>query len=156
MAVANANVKVNKAVYNLVGKTVSHARTDVSVRDVTVVTDEPLERGGTNVAASPTETMIAALVGCTNNVATRIAHHKGLEFEIETIEAEVEFDRRGVILEEDIAVPFPSIKLTINVRATATPEQLAEVEGLLPIYCPVSKVFQAAGTDVTETWNVID
>jgi putative redox protein len=155
MAVANANVKVKKAVYNLTGKSVSHARTDISVRDVMVTTDEPLERGGTNTAPSPTETMIAALLGCTNNVATRIAHHKGLEFEINTIEAEVEFDRRGVILEEDIAVPFPRIALTINVRTTATPAQLEEVEKVLPIYCPVSKVFQAAGTDVTETWNIV-
>lgn len=152
---ANANIKVKSAQYKLVGKSVSHARTDVSVRDVSLTTDEPLERNGTNAGPSPTETMIGALVGCTNNIATRIAHHKGLEFEIDTIEAEVEFDRRGVLLDEDIDVPFPTIKLTINVRTNATADQLKEVQELLPRYCPVSKVFQQAGTKVTESWNVI-
>lgn len=152
---ANATVRVKSANYKLHGKSISHARTDVSVRDVSLTTDEPTERGGTNAGPSPTETMMGALVGCTNNIATRIAHHKGLEFEIDTIDAEVEFDRRGVLLDEDIDVPFPTIKLTITVKTTATDEQLAEVRELLPRYCPVSKVFQQAGTKVTEEWNVI-
>ena len=152
---SNAQVHVKKAVYHLVGESVSHARTDISVRDVKATTDEPLERGGTNTAPSPTETMMAALIGCTNNVATRIAHHKELNFEIQTIECDVEFDRRGVILAEEISVPFPNITLTINVKTDATPAQLAEVQDLLPIYCPVSKVFREAGSNVVEKWNVV-
>ena len=153
---ADAKVQVKSAKYTMVGEAVSHSRTDISVRDVKVITDEPLERDGTNAGASPTETMMAALVGCTNNVATRIAHHKKLKFEIQTIECEVEFDRRGVILAEPISVPFPNITITINVKTDATPEQLAEVEEMLPIYCPVSKVFREAGSNVVEKWNVID
>jgi hypothetical protein len=27
---------------------------------------------------------------------------------------------------------------------------------MLPIYCPVSKVFREAGSNVVEKWNVID
>jgi len=153
---ADSKIQVKSAKYTMVGEAVSHSRTDISVRDVKVITDEPLERDGTNVGASPTETMMAALVGCTNNVATRIAHHKKLNFEIQTIECDVEFDRRGVILAEPISVPFPNITITINVKTDATPEQLAEVEEMLPIYCPVSKVFREAGSNVVEKWNVID
>jgi putative redox protein len=152
---ADAKVQVKSAKYTMVGEAVSHSRTDISVRDVKVITDEPLERGGTNAGASPTETMMAALVGCTNNVATRIAHHQKLNFEIASIECDVEFDRRGVILAEPIDVPFPNITLTINVKTDATPEQLAEVEKMLPIYCPVSKVFRQAGSNVIEKWNVV-
>lgn len=150
-----AGVTVKQKVYNLHGDSKSHARTDIHVRDNIVVTDEPEERGGTNVGASPTETMMAALIGCTNTVATRIGHHQKLNFEIESIDAEVEFDRRGVLLVEDIDVPFPNIKLTINVKTDATEAQLDEVRKMLPQFCPVSKVFQQAGTKVVEEWNII-
>ena len=40
-----------------------HARADVSVGGVESVIDEPTERGGTNLGMTPTETMVAALIG---------------------------------------------------------------------------------------------
>lgn len=152
---ADAKVKVKPSIYTMHGVSTSHSRTDISVRDVTVTTDEPLERGGTNVAASPTETMISALIGCTNNVTIRIAEHMKLNFELVSIDADVIFDRRGVVLAEEIEVPFPEITLTITAKTDATPEQLQEMQEKLPIFCPVSRVFQAAGTKVTEKWNIV-
>ena len=86
---ADAKVTVKPAIYAMPGVSTSHSRTDISVRDVSVTTDEPLARGGTNVAASPTETMISALIGCTNNVTIRIAEHKKLNFELISIDADV-------------------------------------------------------------------
>ena len=153
---ADAKVTVKPAVYTMRGVSTSHSRTDITVRDVSVTTDEPLERGGTNVAASPTETMISGLIGCTNNVIIRIAEHMKLNFELISIDADVIFDRRGVVLAEEIEVPFPEITLTITAKTDATPDQLSEMQEKLPIYCPVSRVFQAAGTKVTEKWNIVD
>ena len=49
-----------------------HSRADVSVRDVETVIDEPTERGGTNLGLTPTETMVAALIGCTNVITNKI------------------------------------------------------------------------------------
>jgi putative redox protein len=60
------------------GKVQSHARTDVSVRGLTNVIDEPLERGGTNMGMSPTETFAASLVGCTSVISHKIAHRMGI------------------------------------------------------------------------------
>ena len=48
---ADAKIQVKSAKYTMVGEAVSHSRTDISVRDVKVITDEPLERDGTNVGA---------------------------------------------------------------------------------------------------------
>ena len=106
---ADVKFQVKSAKCRLVGEAVPHSRTDISVRDVKVIKAEPLERDGTNMGASPTETMMAALVACTNNVATRIAHHQKLNFEIASIACDVEFDRCGVISAEPIIVPFPKI-----------------------------------------------
>lgn len=140
--------------YKMLGTSVSHSRTDVTVRDVKLTTDEPIARGGTNLGFSPTETLMGALVGCTNNIALKIAHHHGVEMEITGIEADVQFDRRGVILEEDVAVPFSNVHLTINVRTDASDRDIEEIRTDLAKFCPVAKVLRAAGTDLVETWNV--
>ena len=100
---------------------------------------------------------VPAIVGAAfSRVTTRIAEHKKLNFELVSIDADVVFDRRGVVLAEEIDVPFPEITLTLTVKTDATPEQLKEVQEMLPIFCPVSRVFQAAGTKITEVWNVVD
>ena len=48
------------------GSSKSHARTDILTRDVESVIDEPTIRGGTNLGLTPTETLMASLIGCTN------------------------------------------------------------------------------------------
>jgi len=56
------------------GIAASHSRTDFSIRGLTKIIDEPVERGGTNLGMSPTETFAAALIGCTNVMSQKIAH----------------------------------------------------------------------------------
>ncbi len=136
------------------GTAVSHARTDVSVRGLTSVIDEPVERGGTNQGLSPTETLISALIGCTSVISHKIAHKNGIALNAMKIRAEVDFDRRGVTLAEDVAVPFPAITLTIDVATGADTAQMEQLRHELSMYCPVSKVIRASGTTLTEVWNV--
>lgn len=138
----------------LSGVSESHARSRINGRDVVVLIDEPKERGGTNQGLTPTETLIASLIGCTNVVGSRIAEKMGLHVEDLKIEADAQFDRRGVMLEEEIAVPFPAVKLTISCRCNATPEQLDQWKRDLARFCPVSKVIRGSGSTVSEVWNV--
>ncbi len=135
------------------GKVQSHARTDVSVRGLTNVIDEPLERGGTNMGMSPTETFAASLVGCTSVISHKIAHRMGIHFQDMAIKLEADFDRRGVTLVEDVAVPFPAMVLHIDVATDATPEQMAQLQRELEMYCPIAKLVRASGTQLTEVWN---
>ncbi len=132
----------------------THARCDISVRDVETVTDEPLDRDGTNLGLTPTETLSAALIGCTNNIATKIAHKAGLDFEVESVDVEADFDRRGVTLQEELDVPFEEIRLFITVRTTASDEEIAKVKHDLPRFCAISKVIRHAGTRIVENWTI--
>lgn len=132
----------------------THSRTDLRVRDLESVIDEPRERDGTNLGFTPTETLIASLIGCTNVISHKIAHKHGIEFADMTIEAEATFDRRGVMLAEEVRVPFPRIVLTINVRTDASDAEMEKVKTELPKFCPVSKVIREAGTVIDEIWNV--
>jgi len=138
------NIKVKSAVYHLRGTSPNHGRTDITTRDVSTMTDEPTERGGTNLAPSPTETLMAALIGCTNNIVTKIAKSMELDFSVNEILCEAEFDRRGVLLDERVEVPFPTVKLTIDVNTNATDEQLESIRERLP----------QSGTNVIEEWKV--
>ena len=143
-----------RVVMELTAESVSHARTDVSVRDLTSTIDEPTARGGTNQGCSPTETLMAALLGCTNVIGHKIAAAHGIEFEAMRLRLEATFDRRGVTLQEEIAVPFPKIKLFIDVTTGADAAAIETVERELGMYCPVSKVIRAAGTEIEEVWTV--
>jgi len=139
----------------MTGTAVSHARTDIAVRDITGIVDEPAARGGTNMGLTPTETLVAALVGCTNVISQRLAHREGVTFGEMMIDAKAKFDRRGASLEEEVEVPFVSIALDIRVPTDATPEQLDAIKADLGKYCPIAKVIRNAGTEITETWTAL-
>ena len=136
------------------GKVVSHARTDITVRDLSSTIDEPAERGGTNLGFSPTETFAASLVGCTSVISHKIAHRMGIELGDMTIRLEADFDRRGVTRVEAVAVPFPAMALHIDVATNATPEQMAQLQQELAMFCPIAQLVRASGTVLTEVWNV--
>ncbi len=136
------------------GEAASHARTDVTVRDVATTIDEPEERGGTNMGLSPTETLMAALIGCTNVITHKIAAASGVEIAAMVVEADAAFDRRGVILEEEVDVSFPDIKLKIDLSTTASESELETIKRDLAKFCPVSKVIRPAGTNIVEEWTV--
>jgi uncharacterized OsmC-like protein len=136
------------------GAAISHARTDIDVRDLSSIIDEPPERHGTNQGLTPTETMMASLMGCTNVITSRIAEAMGVKMEGMTISLKAGFDRRGATLQEEIAVPFPEVNMTIAVKTDATAEQMETIKSDLGKYCPIAKVIRAAGTPINETWEV--
>lgn len=131
----------------------SHSLSQISVRDLLFVIDEPAERGGTNKGPSPTDTALAALIGCTNVVGHKCAKKLGIDIGHLDISAVCEFDRRGVVLEEEVEVPFKRIELTIVADGPASEAELQKVASELAKYCPVSKLFRHAGTIIEERWE---
>lgn len=132
----------------------SHSRTDVSVRDTGTVIDEPQERGGTNMGPSPTETLMAALAACTNVIGHKCAKKHGVTFQAMSIAAEWQHDRRGTQLVEEVEVPFPSVRLTVDVTTDASDADLEKVKTDLNRFCPLAKVVRNAGTTIEEVWTV--
>ena len=137
----------------LSGSSPSHSRTDIKVRDVGMVIDEPEIRGGTNLGLTPTDTAIAALVGCVNVIGNKCAEKLGIDVGQLEIAAECEFDRRGVTLEEEIEVPFTSVILMVHANGSASQEDLTRVGVETEKYCPLSKLFRSAGTKVEVNWH---
>jgi uncharacterized OsmC-like protein len=138
----------------LAGECPSHSRADVAVRDVKVTIDEPVERGGTNAGLSPTETLMASLIGCTNVIAHKVAHRNGVRLDAMSVRLEADFDRRGVTLQEEVEVPFPSVTLYLDITTDADDAAVETVKRELAMFCPVSKVIRRAGTEIREVWTV--
>jgi len=150
MAIKQKNTVVLKAS----GACPSHSRADISVRDLSFAIDEPTERGGTNMGPTPTDTALAALIGCTNVIGNKCASKLGVDIGHLSIDASCEFDRRGVTLSEEIDVPFQKITLDIAASGSVTEAELASVAAEVAKYCPLSKLFRQAGCEIVETWRL--
>lgn len=131
----------------------SHSLSNIVVRDLKFAVDEPLERGGTNLGPTPTDTALAALVGCTNVIGHKCASELGIDLGHLNITAVCEFDRRGVTLEQEIDVPFLKIELMIEASGSASEDELQAVAREVAKFCPLSKLFRSAGTVVEENWK---
>jgi len=131
----------------------SHARSDIKVRDVSFTIDEPTARGGTNLGPSPTDTAIAALIGCVNVIGNKCAESLGVDIGQLSIDAECDFDRRGVTLAEEIEVPFSAVTVTVRANGTADQAALNRVAIETERFCPLSKLFRQAGTKLEVNWQ---
>lgn len=137
----------------LSGRGTSHCRSETLADGVSIVIDEPLARGGTNEGPSPTVTAYSALIGCTNVIGNKCADKLGVDIGHLSFEMEVDFDRRGVLLMEEVDVPFTAIRLTVTSDGPASEDDLARVAIETEKYCPISKLFEQSGTNLTVTWR---
>ncbi len=66
---------------------------------------------------------------------------------------EVDFDRRGVLLMEEVEVPFTAIRLAVTADGPCTQQELDRVGAETARYCPIAKLYENAGTDLRVTWR---
>ena len=130
----------------------SHSLSEVAVRDLVFAIDEPIERDGTNKGPTPTDTAIAALIGCTNVIGHKCANSLGINIGHLSISAVADFDRRGVTLSEEIDVPFTQIALKIETGEVVSQGDLDRLAAEVAKFCPLSKLFRQAGTVINEEW----
>ncbi len=134
------------------GRAVTHARTEMVARGKVVTTDEPPERGGTNLFATPLETMLSSFAGCTNVIGNYVAGL--LKIELRGMEIDIcgHFDTRGVFGKADIGTPFPVVELNVVLDTDASDDKIAELQRITGEKCPVSVLLRRAGCDIQERW----
>lgn len=139
---------------SLSGHCPSPSLTEVRVRGHSFVIDEPTFRHGTDVGPTPLETLLGALMGCTNVIARRIALEKKIDFKIDQIDILGYLDHRGIDLEADVPVPFPLIELKIKATTSASRETIAALRHELSKRCPMSVILKQAGSRIEEDWSI--
>ena len=145
----------NVVTMKLEGSVKSHARTDILARDVESVIDEPTVRGGTNLGLTPTETLMASLIGCTNVISHRIAERINVKINKMDINVEATFNKDGVSLAKEVEIPFPDINLNIKIDTNASKEQLETIKSELKMYCPIAKVITNSGSKINDIWELM-
>ena len=146
---------VNLVKMKVEGSSKSHSRADIMSRDVESVIDEPEARGGTNLGLTPTETLLASLIGCSNVIIHRIAEKEGVNIENLEITADAKFNKSGASIIQEIEVPFPEVILNIDMKSNANEDQFNKIKAQLKMYCPISKVITNSGTIIIENWNKV-
>ena len=129
------------------------ARVDVVSGNEKLVMDHPAPRG-TGLGMSPIQAYLSSFMGCTSSTIHKLAKKAGTEVIELNLAMEVEMDRRGLMMEEIVALPFVSATTTINITTPASDDQLDEMKSGLSEWCPIAVTFKAAGTNVKEVWNV--
>ena len=136
------------------GEAESHSVTLLKAGDLVDVSDEPFERGGTNEGMSPTQFFESSLVACTNVISHKIAKKNGINLMSCKIKVDAGFVRFGVMLQEEVDLPFPDMKLMIEVTTDASDEEMATLAKELAMFCPISKMIVAAGTELETEWII--
>ena len=138
---------------DVTGHTVSAARTEMVARGHVVTTDEPTERGGTDLFATPLETMLSSFLGCTNVIGNYAAGLLKMKIRDMTFDVVGHFDTRGVFGKAEIGTPFPVIELKVRIDTDATDAQITALAKMVAEKCPVSVLLRRAGCDIVETWE---
>lgn len=136
------------------GTAQTSTRSTVRSRDIEMVIDEPIERGGTNLGPMPVEMVMAGLAGCTHVIANKLANHYGAPITAMEVDIETTMDSRGTRLIEPIDIPFPKVIINITADMDGPPEAIDEVIARLQHHCAVSKMLRQSGTRVVENWTV--
>ena len=96
--------------------------------------------------------MLSALLACTNRITHKVAGRHDVTIDNLEVNMVAKFDRR--CLEEDLDVPFPEIDILIDMTTDADDDAVETIKREVPIFCPVSKVFRQAGTQVNNIWTI--
>lgn len=147
-----AHVMPNLFKIDVKGRALSHARTEMVARGKVITTDEPPERGGTDLFATPLETMLSSFSGCTNVIANYVAGLLKIELRGMDIEICGHFDTRGVFGKAEIGTPFPVVELKVALDTDASNEEIAELQRVTGEKCPVSVLLRRAGCEIQESW----
>ncbi|MET1043939.1 MAG: OsmC family protein [Microbacteriaceae bacterium] len=113
--------------------------------------DEPAALAGDDIAPSPVEVALGALISCQIVVYRLYAQNLGIEIDSITAEAEGDLDVHGLFgLDENVRPGFSDVRLTVKVTGPETDERYEELHRVVDAHCPVLDLF-ANATPVSVT-----
>ena len=117
----------------------SMARSTTEIHAFKIFMDEPPELGGRNGAPSPLDFILAAHAGCLNYMTFFIAKELGIPV------SGTEISVKGVLdpakfagTDRGVRAGYQSLEVMIQIKSTASPEQIARLKSEVEARCPVS------------------
>jgi len=107
--------------------------------------DEPAGLAGDDIAASPVEIALGALIACQIVVYRLFAQNLGIAIDSIDAKAEGDLDVQGLFgMDESVRPGFSAIRLVIHVTGPETQERYDELHAFVDAHCPVLDLFSNA------------
>ncbi|MBX3193592.1 MAG: OsmC family protein [Microbacteriaceae bacterium] len=104
--------------------------------------DEPGSLAGDDVAASPVEYALGALISCQIVVYRLYAQGLGLRIDDISIDAEGDLDARRLFgIDESVRPGFGAVRLTVRITGPEPEERYQELRSAVDAHCPVLDLF---------------
>ncbi|MHB1235767.1 MAG: OsmC family protein [Microbacteriaceae bacterium] len=131
--------------YNVKGQGQGSVASVISSGKHAFLVDEPPALAGDDLAASPVEFALGALISCQIVVYRLYAQNLGIEIDSITAKAEGDLNVKGLFgLDESVRPGFSAIRLTINVTGPESDARYAELHHAVDAHCPVLDLFANA------------
>ncbi|WP_138945374.1 OsmC family protein [Plantibacter sp. M259] len=105
--------------------------------------DEPAALAGDDVAASPVEFALGALISCQIVVYRLYASALGIQVDDISVDAEGDLDVRNLFgITDEIRAGFSTIRLNISISGPETEDRYQELRAAVDAHCPVLDLFQ--------------
>jgi uncharacterized OsmC-like protein len=120
-----------------IGETMARSVTDANAFKIFM--DEPEELGGRNGAPNPLDFILAAHGGCLNFMTFFIANEMGIPMEGTEIDIVGKLDpSKFAGTDMNVRAGYQEIEIQIQVKSTASEEQIAQLLRAVEARCPVS------------------
>ena len=106
--------------------------------------DEPPSLGGTDLGPNPVELVLTALATCQEITYRAYATALGVPLDSVSVKLDGSLDLRGFFAVSDTARPgFSSVRGTVTLKSSASPEALAQLKQVVDAHCPVLDILRA-------------
>ena len=117
----------------------SMARSTTEVHAFKIFMDEPPEFGGRNGAPGPLDFILAAHAGCLNYMTYFIANQLGIPVSGTEITVKGSLDTAKLLgTDRNVRAGYQSLEVVINIKSTASADQIAKLKSEVEARCPVS------------------
>jgi uncharacterized OsmC-like protein len=105
--------------------------------------DEPSALAGDDIAASPVEVALGALISCQIVVYRLYAQALGIQVDDISVKAEADLDARRLFgIDETVRAGFTDVRLAITIAGPETDARYQELREAVDAHCPVLDIFQ--------------
>ena len=147
----SANVNSAQLSYTVTGVGEGSVASRITAGKHVFFVDEPAALAGDDVAASPVEYALGALISCQIVVYRLYAQNLGIRVDSISAEAEGDLDVRGLFgVDESVRPGFSAVRLTVRVTGPESDARYEDLHAAVDAHCPVLDLF-ANSTPVTVT-----
>jgi putative redox protein len=120
-----------------------------------LIIDEPVSLGGKNLGANPLSVLLAALLGCENVIARRVA--KDINFDLQglSFSAKGVLDPAGSMGDSNVRSYYEKVEITVDVKTTESEERVQQLHQLTDARCPVFNTLKAADVEMVTNWKKV-